>query len=78
MNADPLVMAHFPVLLSRAQSDACAQRWRARIDAQGWGLWAVELRHSGAFIGFIYMFVLGYALGRLIGYVYNLSAMPRT
>lgn len=33
---------------------------------------------AGAFIGFIYMFVLGYALGRLIGYVYNLSAMPRT
>lgn len=32
----------------------------------------------GAFIGFIYMFVLGYALGRLIGYVYNLSAMPRS
>jgi hypothetical protein len=25
----------------------------------------------GAFIGFIYAFVLGYALGRLIGYVYN-------
>lgn len=31
----------------------------------------------GAFIGFVYLFVLGYALGRLIGYVYNASAMPR-
>lgn len=31
----------------------------------------------GAFIGFIYLFVLGYALGRVIGYVYNLSVMPR-
>jgi len=25
----------------------------------------------GAFIGFIYAFVLGYALGRVIGFVYN-------
>ena len=32
----------------------------------------------GAFIGFIYMFVFGYALGRMIGYVYNLSATPRS
>lgn len=28
----------------------------------------------GAFIGFIYMFVIGYGIGRLIGSVYNLSA----
>ena len=32
---------------------------------------------AGAFIGFVYLFVLGYALGRLIGYVYNLVAAPR-
>lgn len=25
----------------------------------------------GAFVGFIYAFVLGYGLGRIIGYVYN-------
>lgn len=31
----------------------------------------------GAFVGFIYLFVFGYGLGRLIGYVYNASAMPR-
>lgn len=28
----------------------------------------------GAFIGFIYLFVIGYALGRLVGVVYNLAA----
>lgn len=32
---------------------------------------------GGAFLGFIYLFVIGYALGRLIGYVYNFAAMPR-
>ena len=26
---------------------------------------------GGAFIGFVYAFVLGYALGRLVGAVYN-------
>jgi hypothetical protein len=31
----------------------------------------------GAFLGFVYMFVIGYALGRLIGYVYNWSASPK-
>lgn len=31
----------------------------------------------GAFLGFVYLFVIGYALGRLIGYVYNWSAAPR-
>ena len=28
----------------------------------------------GAFIGFIYLFVIGYALGRLVGIVYNFVA----
>ena len=28
----------------------------------------------GAFLGFVYMFVIGYALGRLIGLVYNVIA----
>ncbi len=28
----------------------------------------------GAFIGFVYAFVLGYALGRLIGTIYNRAA----
>lgn len=32
---------------------------------------------AGAFIGFIYLFVIGYALGRLIGAVYNRLASPR-
>lgn len=33
---------------------------------------------AGAFLGFVYMFVIGYALGRLIGAVYNrLAGNPR-
>jgi len=52
MNADPRVMEHFPGTLTRAQSDAFVDRvlgdW-----SRGYGLWAVEERATGRFIGFI-------------------------
>jgi RimJ/RimL family protein N-acetyltransferase len=51
LNADPVVMTHFPSVLTREQSDALAGRIRAMTTAQGWGLWAAE--SEGAFIGFI-------------------------
>ena len=53
LNADPEVMRHFPALLSRAESDALAARIRANFDAQGWGLWAVEIKGGAPFIGFV-------------------------
>jgi len=31
---------------------------------------------GGAFVGFVYAFVIGYALGRTIGTVYNMFARP--
>ena len=52
INADPRVMEHFPSFMSREQSDALVDR----IDAgwqQGFGLWAVQERASGTFIGFV-------------------------
>ena len=53
MNADPRVMEHFPALLSRQQSDVLADRCESLIEANGWGLWAVQLRNDGRFIGFV-------------------------
>lgn len=53
LNADARAMAHFPAPLSRAQSDALVDRIEAGFDERGWGLWAVEERASGAFIGFV-------------------------
>jgi len=52
LNADPEVMRHFPALLTRRESDALADRIEAHIDHEGWGLWAMEVRATGAFIGF--------------------------
>lgn len=52
MNADLRVMEHFRGTLSSEQSDTMAERCMARLAAQGWGLWAVEVAESGRFIGF--------------------------
>jgi 3-dehydroquinate dehydratase/shikimate dehydrogenase len=53
INADPKAMEYFPALLSREESDACVQKYQKEIDAHGYGLWAVELKATGQFIGFI-------------------------
>jgi RimJ/RimL family protein N-acetyltransferase len=53
MNADPVVMRHFPAPLSRERSDAFADRNEAGIAERGWGLWAVEILATGDFAGYI-------------------------
>lgn len=53
LNADPSVMAYFPDLLSSQQSDAMADRCASLIAGRGWGFWAVELKTSGSFLGFV-------------------------
>jgi ribosomal-protein-alanine N-acetyltransferase len=51
LNADPVVMAHYPALLSRAESDALLERIEERFERDGFGLWAVEERSSGELLG---------------------------
>jgi ribosomal-protein-alanine N-acetyltransferase len=53
LNADPKVMEHFVGPLDREQSDDFVDRIEAHFDAHGWGLWAVEVADTGAFIGFV-------------------------
>lgn len=53
LNADPRVMEFFPSRLTREQSDAMADRCETLISERGWGLWAVELKASGSFIGYV-------------------------
>ena len=52
LNADPEVMRHFPALLSRRESDAVADRIEEHFAREGWGLWAMEERSTGEFLGF--------------------------
>jgi RimJ/RimL family protein N-acetyltransferase len=53
LNADPVVMEHFPALSSRAESDAMVDRIEAHFDRRGFGLWAVEVRDGAPFVGFV-------------------------
>lgn len=52
LNADPDVMAYFPSVLSREQSDDLASRIDGRFDELGHGLWALEVLATGEFVGF--------------------------
>lgn len=52
LNADPVVMEHFPATLTRARSDAAVERIESSFARDGWGLWAVERRDDGALLGF--------------------------
>jgi RimJ/RimL family protein N-acetyltransferase len=53
LNADPRVMEHFPGTLTREQSDALVQRITATIARHGFGFWAVEVRATEEFVGFV-------------------------
>ncbi|HEY2182090.1 MAG TPA: GNAT family N-acetyltransferase [Solirubrobacteraceae bacterium] len=52
LNADPLVMEHFPARLSRFETDDLIAAIEAGFDRHGYGLWALELRATGEFVGF--------------------------
>jgi RimJ/RimL family protein N-acetyltransferase len=54
MNADPLVMRHFPSgRLSRHESDRLADRIVAELERLHFRLYAAELRETEEFVGFI-------------------------
>lgn len=53
MNADPVVMEHFPRLLTSGETAEMIRGLEAEFDECGFGLWAAERREDHAFIGFI-------------------------
>lgn len=53
INSDREVMKYFPKLMTTAESNALARKLQSLISDRGWGLWAVEERQRGAFIGFV-------------------------
>jgi RimJ/RimL family protein N-acetyltransferase len=52
LNADPFVMEYFPARLGRTESDDMIARIEDGFDQRGFGLWALELRATGEFVGF--------------------------
>lgn len=53
MNCDPEVMRYFPSLIDEQQSRASIDFWMSQFSERGWSNWAVELKQTGEFIGFV-------------------------
>lgn len=53
MSSDAETMRYFPSVLTEEQSRSLADRCRALIHQRGWGFWAVEVKASNEFAGFI-------------------------
>lgn len=53
-------MEHFPAPLTRVQSDELIEKIEVGFEANGFGLWALELRESGELIGFAGLAVPGF------------------
>ena len=52
LNADPKVMEFFPKLMSPEESRAFIDKTKQLIGENGYGLWALERKDTGEFIGF--------------------------
>lgn len=52
MNADPVVMEHYPATMTPDESDAFVDRVATTWVRHGYGLWALQSRDSGDFIGY--------------------------
>jgi RimJ/RimL family protein N-acetyltransferase len=52
MNADPEVRRYLGPLLTPGQAEAWALNFQDDLDRRGFGFWALEVRASGAFVGF--------------------------
>jgi RimJ/RimL family protein N-acetyltransferase len=52
LNGDPETLVFFPSTLTRTESDAFVDRMEDRFEAHGYGLWALEVKETGRFIGF--------------------------
>ncbi|MGH1397809.1 MAG: GNAT family N-acetyltransferase [Alphaproteobacteria bacterium] len=52
MNGDPLIMQYLPRSLNEAESDHLVDKFEAHFAAHGFGLYALERKEDGAFMGF--------------------------
>ncbi|MEO1168585.1 MAG: GNAT family N-acetyltransferase [Pseudomonadota bacterium] len=61
LNADPEVMRYFPGTLTREESDALVDRIVAHFAQHDFGLFALEDKESGAFVGFTGFQIVGFS-----------------
>ena len=62
MNSDPIVMEYFPKILTEEESNQLYDRINNHLLNNNYGLWAVELKETHQFIGFIGLAVPNFLL----------------
>ena len=60
MNRDARVMRYFPSTLSDEQTESFYNRIQSEFKRNGWGLYAVELKSNGTFIGYVGLHEIGF------------------
>ncbi|MCM1142302.1 MAG: GNAT family N-acetyltransferase [Muribaculum sp.] len=60
MNEDARVMKYFPELLTADETEAFYNRIQEEFDRKSWGLYAVELKSTGRFIGYVGLHEIGF------------------
>lgn len=60
MNKDKRVMRYFPGLLNEFETTAFYNRIQDEFSRNGWGLYAVELKSAGEFIGYVGLHEIGF------------------
>ena len=60
MNRDERVMRYFPATLTDEQTESFYNRIQSEFDRNGWGLYAVELKSTGKFIGYVGLHEIGF------------------
>ncbi|MDE6553592.1 MAG: GNAT family N-acetyltransferase [Muribaculaceae bacterium] len=60
MNRDVRVMRYFPSILTAEQTESFYNRIQTEFERNGWGLYAVELKSNGIFIGYVGLHEIGF------------------
>ena len=60
MNKDAHVMRYFPSILTAEHTESFYNRIQSEFERNGWGLYAVELKSNGTFIGYVGLHEIGF------------------
>lgn len=60
INRDPEVMKYFPAPLSDEETAALYHRVQDELARKGWGMYAVEIKNTGEFAGFVGLHEIGF------------------
>ena len=60
MNMDARVMKYFPSLMCESETEVFYHRIQDEFKAKGWGLYAVEIKITGEFIGYVGLHEIGF------------------